>query len=77
MPSKKKTRRSISVRGLTYTRLANLCDRKGLSVSGVLEQLIAEVCEKHGEPPATELRGRRPRPSADEAAKVASAIFSF
>lgn len=40
--AKPKTRRSISVKGLTYQRLKDFCDEHGMSVSGFLEEIIAD-----------------------------------
>jgi hypothetical protein len=40
--AKRQTRRSISVKGLTYQRLKNFCETKGLSVSGYLEDIISQ-----------------------------------
>jgi hypothetical protein len=39
--AKRQTRRSISVKGITYQRLKNFCEAQGLSVSGYLEDIIA------------------------------------
>lgn len=78
MPSKKRqTRRSISVRGLTYQDLDALAqamyaardDMPAPSRSGALEVLIAEACKAHGIKRATVLdpysyqgRGEKPGP---------------
>lgn len=43
--AKKQSRRSISVAGSTYRRLAVVCEREGRSVSGRLEELIAPPIE--------------------------------
>lgn len=40
--AKKQTRRSISVKGLTYQRLKAHCDAEGVSVSGYLEGIIQD-----------------------------------
>lgn len=39
--AKRQTRRSISVKGITYQRLKNFCEEQSLSVSGYLEDIIA------------------------------------
>lgn len=39
--AKRQTRKSISVKGITYQRLKNYCDSQGRSISGVLEEFIA------------------------------------
>lgn len=44
----RRTRRSMSVKGLTYQRYKNLCDLRGESVSGALEKLLNRVCEEAG-----------------------------
>jgi len=64
-----KTRRSISIRGLSHQRLAKYCEDTGQSVSGYLERLIqADMAEK-GRPAETVLR---PKPRANTAPKVHS-----
>ena len=64
MPSKKRqTRRSISVRGLTYQRLGKLAQRlfeerndmEAPSRAGTLEVLIDQACKLYGIPEETEL----------------------
>jgi hypothetical protein len=40
--AKRQTRRSISVKGLTYQRLKNFCETQNLSVSGYLEDIIGQ-----------------------------------
>jgi len=40
--AKRQTRRSISVKGITYQRLKNFCETQGLSVSGYLEDIIGK-----------------------------------
>lgn len=53
-----KTRRSISLRGLTHQQVADYCKANGLSVSGYLEKLIAEDMRRKGIPRETVLRPR-------------------
>ena len=43
------TRRSVSIRGITYQRLKNYCASKGISISGFLEEIIADKMEKAGQ----------------------------
>jgi hypothetical protein len=46
--AKRQTRRSISVKGITYMRLKDYCDAHGKSVSGFLEEIIAEKLDGLG-----------------------------
>jgi len=39
--SKRQTRKSISIRGVTYTRLKAFCDDEKVAVSQLIEELIA------------------------------------
>ncbi len=49
--TRKPTRRTISVRGLSYQRLQAYCERRGCSVSGWLEWAIdAHMSQDDGEP---------------------------
>lgn len=62
MPSRKPTtRRSISIRGLTYERLAAIAAREDKSMSGLLEDLIAAAGDAAGIPQPLALKPR-PRP---------------
>lgn len=57
--SKVQTRRSVSVRGVTYRRLREHCTAAGLSISYFIEDLVARYFNEHAppveppEPPAT------------------------
>ena len=53
--AKRQTRRSISVKGITYQRLKDYCESSGLSVSGYLEDIIAEKLDAAGVPVPTKL----------------------
>lgn len=82
MPTKRQTRRSVSLRGLTYQRLRNLAKamvEEGLldepSQSGCLEVLISIECGKRGIPEETELE-RIYRKTRDNKS-AASGIFTF
>lgn len=48
--AKRQTRRSISVKGITYQRLKNFCETQGLSVSGYLEDIIANRLDEANVP---------------------------
>jgi hypothetical protein len=67
----RQTRRSVSVKGLTYQRIKKHCDREGTSVSGFLEEVLAE---KLGEPSDEELQkfgeAMKSRHNGSEAAKA-------
>ncbi len=74
--AKRQTRRSISVRGITYQRLKNYCDARGLSISGFLEQLIAERMDAEGEPVPDKLE-HVPRPRQPVREEIISQHFTF
>lgn len=76
------TRRAISLKGLTFQRLASYCEEQGVSVTSFIEELIVEGLDRAGAPPASTLRPRpgRPKPSApdaDIAGELASGIWTF
>ena len=54
------TRKSISVKGVTYQRLKTYAEEQGRSSSGVLEEFIEEEMTKLGVPPETVLH---PKPA--------------
>ena len=74
--AKRQTRRSISVKGITYQRLKDYCDAEGRSVSGFLEDIIAEKLDAAGVPIPTVLRPRPQRKSA-ETEEIVSQHFTF
>jgi hypothetical protein len=65
--AKRQTRRSISVKGITYQRLKDYCDATGKSVSGYLEDIIAEKLDAAGAPIPTVLK---PRPQRQEESAI-------
>ena len=67
--AKRQTRRSVSIKGLTYQRLKDWCDENGRSVSGYLEDLIAADMTAEGAPVPTVLR---PRPAREETPEPAT-----
>ncbi|MEE9382413.1 MAG: hypothetical protein V3V08_03250 [Nannocystaceae bacterium] len=76
--AKRQTRRSISVRGVTYQRLKNFCDAEGLSVSGYLEEIIAERLDAAGVPIPTVVIPRHVPPKvADHGEDILSQHFTF
>lgn len=74
--AKRQTRRSISVKGLTYQRLKNYCEEQGLSVSGYLEEIIANRLDEANVPipERVEIRTKPKMPEPDE---VISQHFTF
>jgi hypothetical protein len=62
--AKRQTRRSISVKGLTYQRLKNFCEEQNMSVSGYLEQIIADRLDAANVPVPEKVD---PRPAAKPA----------
>jgi hypothetical protein len=55
---KRTTRRSISVKGLTYQRIKKYCDTQAIAVSAFLEEVIAERMEREGVPEELVLSSR-------------------
>lgn len=54
--AKRQTRRSVSVKGLTYQRMKDYCDVEGKSVSGYLEEIIKSKLDEAGAPVPTVLK---------------------
>ncbi len=76
--TKRQTRRSISVKGITYQRLKGFCDDEGVSVSGLLEQLIATHLDARGVPQEHKLLRSYPNTSpAETPEEVAAEHFTF
>jgi len=75
--AKRQTRRSISVKGITYQRLKDHCDTAGVSVSGYLEEIIAEKLDAAGVPVPTVLRARPEREPEAPAEEIVSQHFTF
>ncbi len=79
MATKRQTRRSISIKGLTYQRLQVWCDANERSMSGVLEEIIHERMDQAAQPVETVLK---PKPKAKTGRKsrggsTGSGIFTF
>lgn len=74
--AKQQTRRSISVKGITYQRLKDYCDGQRQSVSGFLEEIIAQKLDAAGVPIPTVLKPRpqRKMPDGDD---IVSSHFTF
>ncbi|NVB38077.1 hypothetical protein G6O69_09560 [Pseudenhygromyxa sp. WMMC2535] len=75
--AKRQTRRSISVKGITYQRLKDYCDANGFSVSGYLEEIIAEKLDAAGVPVPTVLKARPQRQPETEPEEIVSQHFTF
>lgn len=75
--AKRQTRRSISVKGITYQRLKDYCDAHDLSVSGYLEEIIAEKLDAAGVPVPTVLKPRPTRKTTVESDEIVSQHFTF
>lgn len=74
--AKRQTRRSISVKGITYQRLKDFCESSGLSVSGYLEDIIAEKLDAAGVPVPTVVKPRPAQKLADSE-DIVSQHFTF
>ena len=75
--AKRQTRRSISLKGLTYQRLKGYCDAEKKSVSGYLEELVIEKLDAAGVPVPKVLRPPPPpKPSTDDE-EIAEQHFTF
>ena len=74
---KRQTRRTISLKGLTYQRLKDYCDAEGHSVSGYLEDMIKERLDALRVPVPETLRPRGPTPKRAVDLDAASGIFTF
>ena len=74
--AKRQTRRSISVKGITYQRLKNYCEAHDLSISGYLEQIIAEKLDAAGVP-VPERVEPRPKPRVAVPDEIISQHFTF
>lgn len=73
----KQTRRSISVRGTTYSQLRDFCEQHQRSMSDVVEELLSRILEGGAEGKARPktvaplvARAPRPEPARTEAPKV-------
>lgn len=77
--AKRQTRRSISVKGLTYQRLKNYCETQGVSVSGYLEDIIARRLDE-ANVPVPERVEPRPDPTpkgVHDSDEIISQHFTF
>jgi len=74
--AKRQTRKSISLKGLTYQRFKKWCDANDKSASGALEELIAEKMEGLGVPEETVLQPLSP-PKPKTLGDFAGSSFTF
>ncbi|MCA9693971.1 MAG: hypothetical protein R3A51_03265 [Nannocystaceae bacterium] len=74
--AKRQTRRSISVKGITYQRLKDYCEASGISVSGYLEEIIAEKLDAAGVPVPKAVKPRPPT-KVPESEEIVSQHFTF
>lgn len=58
--AKRQTRRSISLKGITYQRLKELCDSQGLSLSGYIEGIVVEHLDAENIPLVEEKTQKSP-----------------
>ncbi|MCA9635691.1 MAG: hypothetical protein KC420_06630 [Myxococcales bacterium] len=75
--AKRQTRRSISVKGITYQRLKDYCEASGLSVSGYLEDIIAEKLDAAGVPVPTVVKARPQPKLGGDVEEIVSQHFTF
>lgn len=50
MPRSPTSRKSISLRGITFARIEIYCAARGITISGFVEQLANEQLDAHGQP---------------------------
>ena len=74
--AKRQTRRSISVKGITYQRLKDYCRAENRSVSGYLEEIIAEKLDAAGAPVPTHVEPRV-KPKTVDSEEIISQHFTF
>lgn len=70
-----RSRRSISVKGITYQRVKNHCQDQGKSISGYLEEIIKEKLDEAGVPVPEKLEV--PPPKEQDPEEIASQHFTF
>lgn len=74
--AKRQSRRSISIKGVTYQRIKNWCERNEQSISSLLEELINKRMDDEGEPVPEKLDVPRPKPTVD-VDEIISQNFTF
>lgn len=78
--AKRQTRRSISVKGITYQRLKNFCEDNNVSVSGYLEQIIADKLDAQNVPVPEKVEPRpaaAPKAAEPDQPSIVSQHFTF
>lgn len=74
--ARKRIRRSLSVKGITYQRLKDYCDAQGKSVSGYVEEVLAEKLDAAHVPVPTEITPPRKKKKPDPE-PIESQFFTF
>ena len=75
---KRQTRRSISIRGITYQWVMDYCkDNGGQTISGYIERLIEKDLELKQPKPEKITSFAKPKPRKNEEPDAAGGIFSF
>ena len=64
--AKKQTRRSVSIRGITYDKVRTYCERHNLSMSEFVEDLISQFFDNSGK------IVKKPEPMEKEKSPVAA-----
>lgn len=73
-----RTRRAISIKGISYQRLKDHCDAQGKSVSGYLEEIIAEKLDAANVPIPTKITPPRKKEKPEpEPEPITSQHFTF
>ena len=75
--AKRQTRRSISVKGITYQRLKNYCEDQNLRVSGYLESIIAERLDAANVPVPEKVDPRPSTQKEPQREEIISQHFTF
>ena len=73
--AKRQTRRSVSMKGLTYQRVRKYCDAHGVSISKFVEDLINERLDALGVPQETVLDSTPVKPRT--VGEFKGSIFTF
>jgi hypothetical protein len=78
MAKRRQTRRSISVKGLTYQWVQDYCNKTNQSISGFVEDLIAAKMDELGEHKPHVLRPRNDRRKKEvQKDEIVSQHFTF
>lgn len=75
--SKRTTRRSVSIKGVTYVRAGRAAEALGISISELTEQGIAIMCDKAGVAQVDKAEVKPPEPKPKEPGEHPPACFTF